>query len=380
MSLSKVSPRTAPMRPNYKGLSGYTGNGIGIAVLDSGISWQHAEFVDGGGSSRVRESINFTKVGDAVRAGVTDWKAGIDVSGVLYPGSPSMNAYLANIQNGIAPNANLFDIRVLDDNGYGQLSDVLAGIDWVIYYGKFKNIRVMNLSLGADSTESYQTDPLARAVRSAVAQGITVVVAAGNFGLNAAGKEAYGTISSPGHEPSVITVGAVNLKGTTSRLDDVVNNFSSRGPTRSSWVDASGVRQYDHVLKPDLVAPGNKIFAALGEDTVAAGGARNALATRYPALAVISGVAQTQDKSLMQLSGTSIAAPVVAGALAQQGAGALNVDGAVRLAAALRNDMAARLAAGGSIAAGESLMYWSGANRPGTRACCGCAAASNKWA
>ena len=411
---------------NYSSITGATGKGIGIAVLDSGISWQHAEFLDDGGASRVRESISFTKVGDAVRAGVTDWKAGIDVSGVLYPGSPTMTTYLGNIQNGfapkadryghgshvaavaagrgtyqavdttgIAPNANLFDVRVLDDNGYGQLSDVLAGIDWVIYYGKFKNIRIINLSLGADSTESYQTDPLARAVRSAVAQGIVVVVAGGNFGINTVGKEAYGTVSSPGHEPSVITVGSVNTKGTTSRGDDVVNNFSSRGPTRGSLLDASGVRQYDNVLKPDLVAPGNKIVSALGEDTAAAGGAWNLLATRYPALAQVSGVSQAQDKALMQLSGTSIAAPVVSGAvalmleanngltpglvkailqytaqtlpnanLAQQGAGALNIDGAVRLAGAIRNDMAQRITAGGTITAGESLLWWSGATLP----------------
>ena len=86
---------------------------------------------------------------------------------------------------GIAPGANIYDVAVLDYNGFGQLSDVLAGIDWVIYHAREYNIRVMNLSLAADSTESWQTDPLARAVRSASAAGITVVVAAGNFGLRA---------------------------------------------------------------------------------------------------------------------------------------------------------------------------------------------------
>ncbi|MBL8334684.1 MAG: S8 family serine peptidase, partial [Rubrivivax sp.] len=182
---------------NYMQLAGYTGKGIGIAVLDSGISWQHANFRgESASESRVRESIDFTKAGDAVRVGVTDWKPGIDVSGSLYPGSPSMATLEQKIQNGfapkadryghgshvaavaagrgadrtpdttgIAPNANLFDVRVLDDNGYGQLSDVLAGLDWVIYYARYKNIRVINLSLGADSTESHRTDPLARAVR-----------------------------------------------------------------------------------------------------------------------------------------------------------------------------------------------------------------------
>jgi len=281
---------------NWGGLAGMTGRGIGIAILDSGIAWQHAAFAgDGSSETRVRESHDFTKGGDAVRVGVTDWTPGIDMSGVLYPGSASMNTYLARVQNaraprpdrhghgthvaaaaagrglfqahnstGMAPNAHLYDIRVLGDNGYGQLSDVLAGLDWVIYHAKWKNIRVINLSIGADSTESWQTDPLARAVRSAVAQGLVVVVAAGNFGRDSAGREHFGTISSPGHEPSVITVGSYNTKGTTGRSDDVVNGFSSRGPTRGSRVNASGVREFDHLLKPDLVAPGNRIVAALG--------------------------------------------------------------------------------------------------------------------
>jgi serine protease AprX len=213
---------------------------------------------------------------------------------------------------GMAPNANLFDVRVLDDNGYGQLSDVLAGIDWVLYYAKFKNIRVMNLSLGADSTESYRTDPLARAVRSAVAQGIVVVVAAGNFGLNAAGKESYGTISSPGHEPSVITVGSVNLKGTISRKDDVVNQLQlaraharlrcrrkRRAPGRQPAQARPGGPRQPHrrprwpKTRPAPVAPGT------------------CWPRKYPDLSKVGGAGQAQDKALMMLSGTSVAAPVV---------------------------------------------------------------------
>jgi subtilisin family serine protease len=73
-------------------------------------------------------------------------------------------------------------VAVLDNAGFGQLSDLLAGIDWVIHHAREYNIRVMNLSLAADSSESWQADPLARAVRSATAAGITVVVAAGNSG------------------------------------------------------------------------------------------------------------------------------------------------------------------------------------------------------
>jgi subtilisin family serine protease len=156
--------RTTGTTSYMNGITGVTGKGIGIAVLDSGIAWQHANFRgESASESRVRESMNITKAGDAVKVGVTDWKPGIDVSGVLYPGSPTMVSYEGKIQNGfapkadryghgshvaavaagrgadrsvdttgIAPNANLFDVRVLDDNGYGQLSDVLAGLDWVI--------------------------------------------------------------------------------------------------------------------------------------------------------------------------------------------------------------------------------------------------------
>src|SRR5262249_43193114 len=82
----------------------------------------------------------------------------------------------------IGPNASLVDVKVLDELGLGQVSDVLAGIDWVMAHRTAYNIRVMNLSLAASSSESYVTDPLCRAVRRAVASGIVVVAAAGNFG------------------------------------------------------------------------------------------------------------------------------------------------------------------------------------------------------
>ena len=78
-----------------------------------------------------------------------------------------------------------------------------------------------------------------------------------------AGAEVYGAISSPGIEPSVITVGAANPKATAFRSDDVVASFSSRGPTRSSLTLPSGKRWVDNVLKPDLVAPGNRLLGAV---------------------------------------------------------------------------------------------------------------------
>ena len=278
-------------RGSGSGASGLDGSGVGIAILDSGIAWNHYSMrAADGKTSRVKAAVDLQLAGDATMVGLKDWTVGVDVSASLYPGSKTMLAYEKQItangasrsdlyghgshvaaiaagqgayrsqdSTGVAPNANLYDVKVLDGTGMGQLSDVLAGIDWVIYHAKEYNIRVMNLSLAADSHESYLTDPLCRAVRSAVASGITVVVAAGNFGKNAAGAEVYGSISSPGNDPSVITIGSVNTKGTASRSDDTVNFFSSRGPTRGAYVDTAGVRHVDNLLKPDLVAPGNKV-------------------------------------------------------------------------------------------------------------------------
>jgi serine protease AprX len=164
--------------------------------------------------------------------------------------------------DGVAPNANLIDVRVLDGRGLGQVSDVIAGIDWVLSNRASRNIRVMNLSLGAASSESWVTDPLCRAVRQAAGAGITVVAAAGNYGRTELGVERYGSITAPGNDPSVITVGAANTHQTDARSDDSVTYFSSRGPTRGYSVDAAGTRRHDNLLKPDLLAPGNRVVAA----------------------------------------------------------------------------------------------------------------------
>jgi subtilisin family serine protease len=408
--------------PNTAGTAytGIDGTGVGIAVLDSGIAWSHKDFLGNDGkTSRVAKAVDFQKVGDATALGVKDWTPGIDASASLYPGSATVQnyeqkinafqtdradlyghgshvagvaagrgGYQATDSTGVAPNATLYDVKVLDQSGYGQLSDVLAGIDWVIYHAKDYNIRVINLSLAADSTESYLTDPLCRAVRSAATAGIVVVVAAGNFGQDATGAERYGSIGAPGNDPTAITVGSANTFGTLSRSDDAVNHFSSRGPTRSSYVDGMGQLHVDNLLKPDLVAPGNKIVGVLASDKAGAGGSWSYLARTYPALSSPYGSSARQPslKQILNLSGTSIAAPAVTGAVAlmlqanpgltpplvkailqytaqplaganllQQGAGELNVDGAVRLAQALRTDVSGAIA-GGTIHPGDSLV------------------------
>ena len=282
-------PLVGGVPANY---SGRTGAGVGIAILDSGIMRNHDNFRDATGASRVRMAVDFTVTTDASAAGMRDWRGGMDNSeDLLTPGSSARAAYEARIDNfkgvpevdgyghgthvagvaagrawglnpnssGVAPGALLYDLKVLDNNGLGTVSDVLAAIDWVVMRARELNIRVMNLSLAADSTESYVTDPLCRAVRSATAVGITVVVAAGNFGKRANGQEVYGTIGSPGHEPSVITVGSANTKGTAMRRDDVVNGFSSRGPTRG---DGGAAESHER----------GGLAGAVGGDTIGRGG------------------------------------------------------------------------------------------------------------
>ena len=154
--------------------------------------------------------------------------------------------------------------------------------------GQTLNIRVINLSLGHLPLESAATDPLAVACRMAVKAGIVVVASAGNYGHDTLGNIVYGGITTPGIEPSVITVGAVTTYGTPSRSDDVIAKYSSRGPT------------IDHILKPDISAPASRMISTESKDSY--------LITTNHDLQI--------DKVYMKLSGTSMAAPVISGAAA----------------------------------------------------------------
>ena len=392
---------------NYSGLDG---SGVGIAILDSGVMRGHRSFLSGSGVRRVQRNVNM------LNANLANWLVGVDSSLSPAPGSAALAGYEAAIAadnavthdayghgthvaavaagrglyqvpdtTGVAPGANVYDVKVLGANGSGSLSDVLEGIAWVVFHAREYNIRVLNLSLAASSSESWQTDPLCLAVRRATAAGITVVVAAGNFGQTAAGAEVYGAISAPGNDPSVITVGSTNAKTTAWRSDDQVNFFSSRGPTRSART-VNSVRVPDNLLKPDLVALGNRTFAAAATSNDPSKPVWNTLAAANPDLVGITGGSQVFGQTLMSLSGTSIAAPTVAGTVAlmlqanpgltpplikailqftaqvmnnanplQQGAGLLNADGAVAVAKALRTDIASAIE-GGRLVPGASLL------------------------
>src|SRR5207302_1593467 len=272
------------------------GTGIGIAVIDSGVDGGQASFTNGRlklGKDFTSENIN----------GADPYGHGTHVA------SAALGNFSVTYQ-GIAPNANLISLKVLNSQGSGNTSDLLSALNWVLANKSTYGIRVVNMSLGAPAISSYKNDPVCRAARALVDAGVVVVAAAGNNGKDANGNKIYGQIHSPGNEPSVITVGASNTFGTDGRSDDQVATYSSRGPTRSYWTDANSVKHYDNLLKPDLVAPGNKTIFAEAQQ----GNTLNYLVTQNPTLD--AGVSSSNQQREMYLSGTSMATPIVSGTAA----------------------------------------------------------------
>ena len=191
----------------------------------------------------------------------------------------------------MATSTRLIGLKVLDDKGAGYTSDVIAAVEFATENKAALGIDVINMSLGHPIYEPAATDPLVQAVEAAVDAGIVVVVSAGNIGMNpTTGQIGYAGITSPGNAPSALTVGALRHRGTTSRSDDMVSDFSSRGPT---W--------YDGLIKPDVLAPGQALFATM--DTGA---------ELYKNLAVRA----TDYYGYAKLSGTSMAAGVASGVVA----------------------------------------------------------------
>jgi serine protease AprX len=274
--------------------AGFTGAGVGVAVIDSGINDAHPDLWDSTHTtSRVLYHQDFTGTATTNSNGAKYdlYGHGTHVAGII-----AGNGYLSGGHySGVAPEANLIDLRALDANGAGTDSTVIAAIQQTIALKNAYNIRIINLSLGRGIPASYTQDPLCQAVEAAWNNGIVVVVAAGNLGrLSVYGSNGFGTITAPGNDPFVITVGATKSNGSATPQAETKASYSSKGPTT-----------YDHVLKPDLMAPGNAIVSLAAPGTT--------LEASYPK-DVVTGTDGKAD--YFTLSGTSMATPAVAGAAA----------------------------------------------------------------
>jgi serine protease AprX len=276
---------------------GLNGAGVGVAVIDSGITPWHDDLTYSGSNpnvvvvngQRVRKFVDFV---NGQLTPYDDNGHGTHVAGIIASnGHDTIGA-----RAGMAPAANIVSLKVLDDHGGGYISNVIAALDWVVTNRAAYNIRVVNLSVGAAVTESYTTDPLTLAAKRVVDEGVVVVTAAGNLGTNSTTHHLqYGGITAPGNAPWVLTVGAYSHMGTMTRLDDKMANYSSRGPTAR-----------DFGAKPDIVATGTGIVSL-----------SNPASLMYTTKAayLLKGFIQTPSKPYLSLTGTSMASPVVAGAV-----------------------------------------------------------------
>jgi serine protease AprX len=276
---------------------GYTGAGVGVAVIDSGITNWHDDMTYGGSNSNVRVVGNqrVAKFVDFVNGATQPYDDnghGTHVSGII-----SGNGFDSRgTKSGIAPAAHIISLKVLDAQGRGVISNVILAMEYAVANRTPYNIRVINLSVGASVSRSYKEDPLTLAAKRAADAGIVVVAAAGNLGRSATGQSQYGAITAPGNAPWVLTVGASDHRGTLNRRDDVVAPYSSKGPTA-----------IDFVAKPDIVAPGTGIISL---------SAPNSTLYTTKATNLVKGSLSILTKPYLALSGTSMAAPVVSGTVA----------------------------------------------------------------
>jgi serine protease AprX len=252
----------------------YTGTGITVAVLDSGIG-EHGDL-----AGRVLARVDMTgqhSEGDPSGHGT-------HVAGILAgDGSLSDGFY-----RGVAPGAGLVSVRVLGEDGGGKASDVIAGLEWVMANRDLYGIRIVNISLGHPVLESLRYDPLVLAVEKAVAAGLVVICSAGDLGVSGGG-----SVTSPGNAPSAVTVGASSDNDSVDKEDDGVSSLSSNGPTAA-----------DDVVKPDMAAPGIRIVSVRPYGSL--------LDREFSEWRI----SFHGREDYFEMSGTSMAAPMVAGAAA----------------------------------------------------------------
>ena len=240
--------------------TGYTGKNVTVAIIDTGIS-PHADLIYP--KSRI---IGFKDFVNNETKFYDDNGHGTHCAGILAGnGYSSKGKY-----KGIATEANILSVKVLDENGNGNTSDILSTVQWIIEKKEIYKTRIVNISLGAIAQYKERRDPLVKAANRAIDNNLIVIAAVGNSG------PMRNTILSPATSRHVISVGALDDGRTAEMNDGNIAEFSSRGPT------------LDRIRKPDLIAPGVDIMSLSNKNL-----------TGYTTL-----------------SGTSMSAPMVSGAAA----------------------------------------------------------------
>jgi serine protease AprX len=265
---SQIWPVAAGLPPLWEAVAQSTAPAI--AVVDSGI--------DPGTADVAGRIVNQVTITQSANNSPGDGRG----HGTLVA---SLAAGNADGRAGAAPGAKLVSLDVLDDQGMAQTSDVIAAADWIYQHKDDDGIRVANFSLTGSVGASFQFDPLDRAIERLWLSGVVVVAAAGNYAVNG---QPSGVPFAPANDPLVITVGADDTVDTASPADDVAAPWSAFGST----IDGFG--------KPDLSAPGRMLIGAVPTTAT--------MTSEHPDRVVGPG--------LMQLSGTSLAAPIVSGAAA----------------------------------------------------------------
>jgi serine protease AprX len=315
---------------------GATGQNVGVAVLDTGVSPVQGlnapgKLVNGPDLSFASQSPALTyldEVGHGTHiAGII---AGRDQTAPSNGGGKhhNSNSYAGDTSNfnGVAPDARIVNVKVADEQGAVDVSQVLAGIDWVVQHRNdgSVNIRVLNLSFGTNSTQSYILDPLAYAAEIAWKSGIVVVTSAGNNGAASNG------LNDPAYDPFLISVGAADTNGSLDTSQHTVAAFSSNGTTaRTPDVVAPGV----HIAS--LRDPGSQIdlnygaTATTGSRFFLGSGTSQAAAVVSGAAALLVGQNPGWSPDQVKYALTASATPLANQAATAQGSGEINVEAAL---------------------------------------------------
>ncbi len=315
-----------------------TGQGVTVAVLDSGVSTKVAGLNAAGkvvtGPDLSMEANSSTLRGQdtfghgTFMAGIIAAKDPVATNKTTGQPQPASDAD----QLGIAPDAKILAVKLATTDGSTDVSQVIAGLDWVVQHKNDNgmNIRVVNLSYGTDSTQSYVSDPLAAAAENAWKHGIVVVASGGNEGTTATG------LTDPATDPYVIAVGAATANNDRKAWKTpTVATFSQHGTTArhvdllapgTSLVSLRDVGSYIDTTYPEGQVAGDttgRLFRGSGTSQAAAvvSGAVALLLQAYPAL--------TPDQVKYALTSS---ADSVSGAVVDRGAGELDIDGALKVA------------------------------------------------